>query len=207
MFWHQSVCLSTLVGGGTPSQVWLGVYPIPGLARGYPIPGLDGVPPPPDLGWGTPRPGTGYPPGLGMGSPLDLRQVPPLDLGQGTPPRPGMGYLPGPGTGSPPRPGMGYPPSQHSEHLLRGRRYASCVLAGGVSCFSHCFSEWLSLQKVDNQRNFRILLSTAKRSYYTQGLVFSITTKWHGSPLWNPQRIVIDWIHFHTLFSPFCSTA
>ena len=31
----------------------------------------------------------------------------------------------------------GYPPArtdQHSEHLLRGRRYASCIHAGGLSC-------------------------------------------------------------------------
>ena len=38
---------------------------------------------------------------------------------------------------------MGFPPSppnhQHSEHLLRGERYASCVHAGGLSCDSIIF--------------------------------------------------------------------
>ena len=110
MFLHQSVCLSTLVGG-----------------EGYPIPGLDGgVPgvPPLDLGQGTP-PGLGmrYPPDLGWGTPLwTWDQVPPPspDLGLGTPPGPGTGYPVspdlGPGTppnlawGTPPRSGTGYPP-------------------------------------------------------------------------------------------------
>ena len=39
-----------------------------------------------------------------------------------------------------------YPPSpartdQHSEHLLRGGRYASCVHAGGLSCLSFAFTQ------------------------------------------------------------------
>ena len=36
-----------------------------------------------------------------------------------------------------PRPGMGHPPiiGQQMEYLLRGGRYASCVYAGGLSCF------------------------------------------------------------------------
>ena len=56
-------------GGVTPSQVWVGGYPVPGLGRGYPIPGLDwGVPIPGLDGgggtWSTPQPGLdggGYP--------------------------------------------------------------------------------------------------------------------------------------------------
>ena len=82
--------------GGTPSQVWLGGDPIPGLARGrgYPIPGLDPLPPgpgqdgvPPDQVW------MGYPPRPGMGYlPETWDGVPPLRPGIGYPPRPGMGY-------------------------------------------------------------------------------------------------------------------
>ena len=61
-------------------------------------------------------------------------------------PRPGMGTSPDLEWGTPPRPGTGYhpkceirwgtppPTDQHSEHLLRGGRYASCVHAGGLSC-------------------------------------------------------------------------
>ena len=56
-------------GGGTPSQVWLGWYPIQGgtpLARpgmGYPLPPGPGMGYPPDMGWGTPPgPEMGYPP-------------------------------------------------------------------------------------------------------------------------------------------------
>ena len=39
--------------------------------------------------------------------------------------------------------GTSPPPSrtdQHSEHLLRDGRYASCVHAGGLSCLSRIFS-------------------------------------------------------------------
>ena len=54
------------VGGGTPSQVWVGVphpryggYPIPGLGGGYPIPGLvgGGLPYPRSGWWGYSIPG------------------------------------------------------------------------------------------------------------------------------------------------------
>ena len=101
MFWHQSVCLSTLARG-YPIPGLAGGYPIPGLDGGYLIPGLDRVPPPPQTWDGVPPPGpgTGYPPGPGMGSPWTWDGVPP----------------------------------QHSEHLLWGGRYASCVHAGGLSC-------------------------------------------------------------------------
>ena len=150
MFWHESVYLSTLAGG-TPSQVWMG---------GYPWPGLDGVSSqtwdrvPPDLGWGTlpdlgqgtpwpgmghpPRPGMGHPPDLGWGTPLRPGTgYPPPDLGWGTPLQTWHWVTPpGPGTRYPPRPGTGYPP-QHSEHLQRGGQCASCVHAGGLSCCSY----------------------------------------------------------------------
>ena len=51
----------------------------------------------------------------------------------------------GPGTGYPPGSGMGYPP-WHSEHLLRGGRYASCVHAGGLSCVLSWF--WCKIKSV-----------------------------------------------------------
>ena len=120
-----SVCLSTSGGGVPHPRSGRGGYPIPGLGGGGVLHPRSGQGTPPDLGWGTPpgpgmrtrdgvppRPGMGYPPGPGMGYP----------------PRPGMGYLPGPGMGTPPDLG-------HSEHLLFGGRYASCVHAGGLSCF------------------------------------------------------------------------
>ena len=127
----MSVCSPLRRGGGTPSQVWgFGGYPIPGLARGgtpsqvwpgastpsqvwwrggYPISGPGGT-------WGTPptRSGWGTTPDLGWGTPLpDLGWGTPADLGPGPP----------------------LPPDQHSEHLIRGGRYASCVHAGGLSCY------------------------------------------------------------------------
>ena len=73
-------------------------------------------PDPLDQGWGTPPPSQ-----LKMG---------------GTPwwgyplPRPGMGYPP------PPRPGIG----QQMEYLIHRGRYASCVHAGGFSCFGNEFA-------------------------------------------------------------------
>ena len=126
-----------LVGEGTPSQVWLGGTPSQVWLGGYPIPGLDGVPP---------RPGTGYPPlQLGQGTPQTWDVVPPRTWDRVPSPRPGTGSPPRHEMGYPPRPGMGYPPdlgwgtpTQHSEHLLRGGRNASCVHAGGLSCVLWC---------------------------------------------------------------------
>ena len=72
----------------------------------------------------------------------------PADGGRGTPsswwwggvPHPTDGGGGGPAPGTPPAggPRPGYPPphqEQHSVYLLRGGRYASCVHAGGLSCF------------------------------------------------------------------------
>ena len=129
------MCLSTLAGGGypipglvggTPSQVWQGGTPSQVWPGGTPSQVWPG-------GYPSPTPGMGYPPDQGQGTPWiwdgvpprTWDRVPPLDLGQGIPPRPGTGYLPDLGWGTPP---------QHSEHLLRGGRYASCVHAGGLSC-------------------------------------------------------------------------
>ena len=101
----RGVSQSGLGEGGTPSQVWLGGYPIPGLAREIPHPRSrqgEGVPhprsgwggtqgtPPTRSGWVTPPTWDGVPPGPGTGYPPDL--------GQGSPPGPGTGYPPRPGT-------------------------------------------------------------------------------------------------------------
>ena len=101
---------------GVPhSQVQVGVPPFQvqvGVPTwGYPFPGPGGTPSQVQAG-GTPFPG----PVRGLG-------VPP----------PGKGVSPCAGQ----IPGLGYTlPEQHSVYLLRGGRYASCVHAGGLSCFT-----------------------------------------------------------------------
>ena len=132
MFILGNICLFTIMGGrgtpsqvrgGSPFQVWLEGYPIPGLAGGsgwgtpFPPPWTWDEVPLLDLGWDTPWTWDGVPPRPGIGYPLDLGQGTPLDLVWGTPqtwdwvpPGPGTGYPPGSGMGYPPRPGMGYPP-------------------------------------------------------------------------------------------------
>ena len=63
-------------------------------------------------------------------------EVPGYPLGPGQDrgtPTGGTWVLPGPGQGVP-----GYPPpgtGQHMEYLISGGQYASCVHAGGLSCF------------------------------------------------------------------------
>ena len=111
------------LGGGTPTQVQAGGYPIPGPGGGVPHPRSRGHPP----GRGTPQ--QGAPPGV---------HPPCRGPAWGTPP--GRGGLPG----VPPPP----PPQQeqHSVYLLRGGRYASCVQAGGLSCY--VFFSFLGLSKV-----------------------------------------------------------
>ena len=105
----MSVC-SHCGGGGTPSQVCPGGVPHPRSGRGYPISGQGG--------WGTPWTWDGVPPGPGMGYPPDL--------GRGTPQT---------WDRVPPWTWDGVHPPQHSKHLICGRRYASCVHTGGLSCY------------------------------------------------------------------------
>ena len=102
------------LGGGVPCQVQLGGGGVPDL----------GTPPAKsawgDLTWVPPLPG--YPPSQVRGGTLVeggyLTWVPPR---QGTPPAGGGGGVPRSG--------------QHREYLLHGGRYASCVHAGGLSCY------------------------------------------------------------------------
>ena len=97
--------LSTLAGGGGG-----GAIPRSGQGKGYPIPSLD-------------RGGT----------PIQVRMG-----GVGTLSRSGQGGIPPGLDGVTPTPQdwIGYPSGEekHSEHLLRGGRYASCVHAGGLYC-------------------------------------------------------------------------
>ena len=84
----------------------------------------------PGWGRGTPSPShntsTGPTSFLGGGYPSDWSQV-----------RTGGGGVSPHDEGSP-QPGMGYPPpriGRQMEYLIRRGRYASCVHAGGLSCF------------------------------------------------------------------------
>ena len=138
MFSQASVRSHLQGGGGTPilpdggdplpRSGW-GVYPhLRSGWGGTPSKIRTGVPPHPDLGWGThpyPDLGRGYShPDLGMG-------YPPPDLGRWYPPCPDLL--------------KGYPPVQvwsqvggiPNRNLLHGRRYASCVHAGGLFFVSH----------------------------------------------------------------------
>ena len=148
--------------GVPPSQVWTGGY-LPSEAGGgvptfwvggTPFPGLDGAVPTLVggtylgrgylLGQGVPTLAGGYLPWqgiptlvggtyLGRGWYLPWQGVP--TLAGGVPTLAGGTYLARGGTYLP-RQG-GYPLlQQHSVCLLRGGRYASCVHAGGLSCYS-----------------------------------------------------------------------
>ena len=112
-------------GGGTPSQVQVG-----GSLSSQPEGGctpsqvqVEGIPSSQQGGGG----GTPSIPGPGRGVPHPRsrwRGVPPSRTKWGNPPPPPM----------PPPPAVRR--QQHSEHLLRDGRYASCVHAGWLSCFS-----------------------------------------------------------------------
>ena len=112
---------------------------LPGQDRGYPrgypgrvptwarmggtqvgSPSWQGTPPGQDGGYPFGYSPAGYPPGQGT----HLAGYPP---GQGTPPQPGQD-------------GGGTQLGQQKEYSLHGGQYASCVHAGGLSCF-HWF-QW-----------------------------------------------------------------
>ena len=113
-----SVCLSVHISGG-------GTHPRSGRGGEVPNPRSrwgEGVPHPRSRwGRGYPIPGQDrVPPGPGMGYPPDLGQGTHLELGWGTP-KTWDRVTP---------PDLG-----HSKHLLHSGWYASCVHAGGLSCF------------------------------------------------------------------------
>ena len=119
-------CLSVHRGGGGVRGVPDRVPPRGGYLTGYPpggVPGPPGgVPRPPQGGYPDPPRGgflTGYPPG---GYPDPPGGVPDWVPPRGVPDQ----VLP---------PGGGTQLGQHSEYLLHSGRYASCVHAGGLSCF------------------------------------------------------------------------
>ena len=100
-------------GGLPPSQIWTGGYPFPDLDEGCPLPRSGwGVPTFPGLDRGVPTfPGEGVPTWKGGTNPGRGIPHPGQILGWGVP-----------------------PPEQHSVYLLCGRRCASCVHTGGLSC-------------------------------------------------------------------------
>ena len=119
MFWHMSVHLSVHGGRGTPRYL----TPLPKYLSSWP--GLMG---------GTPR----YLPPKLPTSPGQVQMggrylgVPPSPATKVPTPPARSGYLPpNPRYLPPPPPGIG----QHMEYLIRRGRYASCVHAGGLSCF------------------------------------------------------------------------
>ena len=95
-------------------------------------------------GGGVPQPGghlLGYPPQPGRDGRTPARGClpgvpPPNQVGTGVP-QPG-GCPPG----VPPLPGTGL----HMEYLISGGRYASCVHAGGLSCFLKIL--WYQIEKL-----------------------------------------------------------
>ena len=115
--------LSTLAGGGgypvsglgrgwgTPSQVWVKGYPIPGLGGGYPISGLGGTPSQVWMVGGVPHPG--------------------LDGGGGVP-QPGLdggGEVPGVPHHHPDLAGV---QTFYTKKILFTTRKSSCVNARGI---------------------------------------------------------------------------
>ena len=141
MFWHESVCLSTLVGGGDP---------ISGLGRRVPCPRSGGVPHlrsggyTPSQVWWVPYLRLGGTPSQVRGVPhLRSRGFPIPGLDGGVPhPRSGQeGGTPGLDGGVPggnPHDWMGYPPTRGGVpplEMLCGEQYAFCVHAGGLSCY------------------------------------------------------------------------
>ena len=134
-------------GSGYPPRggTWPGTPPPP--PGGYPDPPPGGTRTPPGGTWpGTPPGGTRTPGGyLTRYPPRGVVPRPPLggyltgyppwqSFRGGYPDPPWGGYL----TGYPPRGGTQL--GQHSEYLLHSGRYASCVHAGGLSCYYfNCF--------------------------------------------------------------------
>ena len=128
-FWGGGYPVSGLRWGGTRSQVWWGgtwsqVGGVPSLRSEGGTPSqVQGLP---HLrSGGVPHLRSGEYPISGLGgTPFQVRGVPHFRSGWGVP------HL-----------GSGVPPTdQHSELLLCGGRYASCVHAGGLSCFFKMFT-------------------------------------------------------------------
>ena len=137
-FFPRSMVIGPFWGRGTPvpgsfpghwSQVPSRGYPNPG--QGVPQSWLGGTPGWTRQNWGSPCEGQGW------GSPT-------ARSGWGTP-WPGQdGVLPWPGQdwGTPPR------REQPSEHLLRGGRFASCIYAGGLSCYNYVWSKIVAISHI-----------------------------------------------------------
>ena len=111
--------LFSSVGGGGGTHLADGGYPFPGPGGEIPLSQVQ-------LGVPLCQEGWGYPPSGSMGVPLPLsgRMGVPLPISQ-------MGYCPP----HLPIQVRSRTPYRHSVYFLRGGRYASCVHAGGFSCF------------------------------------------------------------------------
>ena len=137
-------CLSVHIRG-VPQWLVPGPFlrvPRPGPDRGYPsqVQMGEGVPwPGPD--GGVLGPGVGYSPVQGFGTPL-------ARSGWEGVPWSGVAYPPPPSSDRVPPRGIG----QQMEYLIRGRRYASCVHAWGLSCLSTIFQ--FSFRECDIQCSY-----------------------------------------------------
>ena len=101
--------------------------------------------------WNIYRPHSG-----GMGKAMFWQASVCLFMGEGVPTL-NRGYIPWPGGGTYlgqwhlPWSKIGLPPQeieQHSEYLLRGGRYASCIHAGGLSCLWIFLAVWVKTWKM-----------------------------------------------------------
>ena len=140
-------------GQGGITSCWQGGYPHSMSGQGIPNPADRGTPIPSQV--------------RSMGTPSCWQGVPPSQVRTGeypSPTWPGMGV-------PPPNPGQdrrGYPqPEQHSVHLLRGGRCASCVHTRGLSCFVMHFLELFFVTFLIFQYHIRVFFpkSHHKRSW------------------------------------------
>ena len=142
-----SVCPPLGGGGGVPQSLILSWVsgPMSFLGMGYPPARSGWGTPPARSGWGTPSAGSGWstpPPQPGQDGILRMAKSTwgtPSPGQDGVPPgQVRMGYFP-----PPPAPKT----EQLSKHLLRGRRCASCVHTGGLSCFFNVCGFYIQKRK------------------------------------------------------------
>ena len=142
---HRCVSVQLSGGGGTPSQVWVGGYPISGLGGGgYPIPG------PGPGGYPVPGPG-GYP-------------IPSL----GVYPIPGPQGYPIPGPGGYPIPGLGEVlrvPSPPNQVWIRQSSTASTSYAAGGVPLAFTQEDFLVLDIKIFLHEFKIFSYTNLKSF------------------------------------------
>ena len=183
--------ISGLGKGGTPSQVWVGRYPIPGLGRGYPIPGLGEYP---ISGGGVPHSRSGgYPILVLGGTPSQFWGVLcprsggvqchryggcPISDGGVPHPRSG-GYSITVQRGVPRYPPdhvwMGYPPSPNQVWIRQSSIASTCYMAGSVP-LAFTQEDFLVLRK---RSNFYVLNLIVRGTFVSilSVLVFLLPTE------------------------------